>query len=68
MSHLEENARLSHELEEARDTIEAMASQVRELRQEFDLVVAQNLELRAEVKRLIRLLDELGKNSDSEIR
>ena len=52
MSHLEENARLSHELEEARDTIEAMASQVRELRQEFDLVVAQNLELRSENKKL----------------
>ena len=52
MSTLEEYEHLSREMEEARDTIEAMASQVRELRQEFDLVAAQNLELRSENKKL----------------
>ena len=52
MSILEENKDLSNELEEAREAIAVMASQVRELRQEFDLVEAQNLELRSENKKL----------------
>ena len=68
MSHLEENARLSHELEEARDTIEGMVAQVRGLRRAFDSVMEENLELRAEVKRLRSQLDEWRKTREPVIK
>ncbi len=56
MSHLEENARLSHELEETRDTIERLVAekvgikkQLKELGRQFEIAMAENLEMREQV-------------------
>ena len=59
MSNLEENARLCHELEEARDQVERLVAekigisrQRDEIRQQYNIVMGQNLELRVENKNL----------------
>jgi regulator of replication initiation timing len=52
MSNLEENARLSHELEEARDTIEGLAGQASGLKKALVKALNENCELRGENHRL----------------
>lgn len=52
MSYLEENARLSHELEEARDVIEGQVNQVTEMRKALTKALEENRDLRKELENL----------------
>lgn len=51
MSHLEENARLSHELERVSDELAVVTAQRDELKVDLEKKKAENLELRKDCQR-----------------